>query len=594
VIIGTDAGKELSSGGANTIIGDLAGQSITGQNNVLLGANADGTPTSANTSNKVVIGASAGGGYPLNSDQVIIGYNSAYSLQGFRNTFVGYRTGEDATSADDNVLLGYQAGLNLTQGDSNVIIGSSAGDVLTNVSNLVLIGKDSGGGSLTGADNVFIGTNTGKVATSAEKNVIIGGEAGDALTTADNCVIIGYSAGGAVLSGNNNIFVGKDSGLLSTTGGSNVYIGTGAGQDGTTALENVLTGHLAGENITTGDSNVFVGAFTGDTVTTGDDNIFIGRGSGNPGNGVNPLADSQNNIIIGTEIGIFALGAANATANNNFVLGNFNTDRYYYFGGLDQQINGSDERDKISVATSSLGLDFIRQVQPKTYRWNKRSRYLNEADNDQRFADSGASFGILIQDIIALTGSYPQITSSFQIGSGSYTGGDYYESYAISLAGFLWPTVQAVKDLDGITAKTGSNVFNGTQIITGSMRISGSASTGLFINGLTTTSDSPNSLTYNTTTGRVFYEPTKFISTSSIGDGSTTTFTIAHNLNSRYVQVNIQDSATGYIWYPSADMVSSPSTASYKVNSVSEQAVYFEFHPSYPPSNGQYMVIISK
>jgi hypothetical protein len=204
------------------------------------------------------------------------------------------------------------------------------------------------------------------------------------------------------------------------------------------------------------------------------------------------------------------------------------------------------------------------------------------------------SWGIVAQDLVALTASFASMSYLLDISSGSYLDETYYTTYLTREASLLWPTVQAVKDLDGITAKTGSNVFNGTQIITGSMRISGSASTGLFINGLTTTSDSPNSLTYNTTTGRVFYEPTKFISTSSIGDGSTTTFTIAHNLNSRYVQVNIQDSATGYIWYPSADMVSSPSTASYKVNSVSEQAVYFEFHPSYPPSNGQYMVIISK
>jgi hypothetical protein len=462
VIIGTDAGKGLSSGGANTIIGDLAGQAITGQNNVLLGANADGSATSANTSNKVVIGVSAGNGYPLQSDQVIIGYNSAYSLQGFRNTFVGHRTGEDATSADDNVLLGYQAGLNLTQGDSNVIIGASAGDALTNVSNLVLIGKDAGGGSLTGADNVFIGTNAGKVATSAEKNVIIGGEAGDALTTADNCVIIGYSAGGAGLSGNNNVFVGFNAGLAATTPTSNTFVGTRAGDVVTTGFENTFMGTDTGNTITTGDRNIFIGYAAGG---------LVGQGVAAADGGVAPNAGTQNNIIIGNNVGVIVAGN-----NNQVVLGNDASLNYYYWANANNWQGQSDSRDKINTSSLDVGLNFIRDIQPKKYVWNKRSRYENSGSVDTSLADTQATWGIMAQDLVALTTTYPALSSSFVITSASYRDGSSYDVYMISEFGLIFPTIQAVKDLDAITAKTGSNTFNDTQTISGSLRVSGSVS----------------------------------------------------------------------------------------------------------------------
>jgi hypothetical protein len=581
-----------TTGGHNIGIGHSAGYAIGGNGNgghiligsyVVSGSSPGGNPRSVSANLGSVIGIGFGAlrnTYGNISETIAIGSGSGAKLQDSTgNLIIGHDSLSEVTSVNvSSIILGHKSAKYDGVGN-NIVIGHSS---LSN-------------SGLSGTGNIVIGNLIASAITSGDDNVLIGGGAGDRISTGDSNVAIGTNAGISITTGTGNLFVGYAAGNnsgINLTGNNNVVLGRSAGLDITSGFENTLSGYLAGESITTGDSNVFVGALSGDTVTTGDDNIFIGRGAGNPGNGANPTNDSQNNIIIGTNIGIY--NAAAATANNNFVLGNYNTDRYYYFGDLNQQINGSDERDKISIATSSLGLDFIREVQPKTYRWNKRSRYLNDADNDQRFADSESSYGIIIQDILSLTGSYPQITSSFQIGSGSYTGGDYYESYAISLAGFLWPTVQAVKDLDSITAKTGSNTFTGLQTISGSLRMSGSTMSGLFINNLTTTTDNLNRLTYNSATGRVFYEPHKFVSTSSIGDGVSTSFTLTHNLNSTNIQVNIQDPVTGEVWYSTRDTGSNPMSGMYHVRYTDQNTITINFHSSYPPTLGQYVVIVSK
>jgi hypothetical protein len=442
--------------------------------------------------------------------------------------------GDSVQTATGSVLIGHDAGASLTTQGRNVFIGENAGDAAT-VSSSILIGSDAGGGSLTGHGNVFIGERAGFVATSATKNVFVGNKAGDAATT--------------------------------TTG-------------------SILIGDNSGDALTTGGGNTFVGESTGGTITTGYRNIFVGWRAGNPQNGDSnaPAAGGFNNIIIGNNV-----GAPNAANNNQVVLGNIASDNYYYSANVNNWQQISDARDKVETGSLTLGLELIRQIQPKIYRWNKRTHYLNEteASESRVYASPLHTWGIIAQDIISLTGSYPSLSASIQSTVGTFGDGTSYDINTVSELGFLWPTVQAVKDLDGITAKTGSNSFTGTQTISGSLRISGSTSTGLFVNGITTTTDNLNRLTYNTTSGRVHYEVNKY--KALFGDASNSSYAITHSLNSADIQVNIRDNSSGQIYYPS---ISAGTPPQYTATVTDANTVTISFTSA--PSVNQYTIVVSK
>jgi hypothetical protein len=82
--------------------------------------------------------------------------------------------------------------------------------------------------------------------------------------------------------------------------------------------------------------------------------------------------------------------------------------------------------------------------------------------------------GLIIQDIVALTSSYSLLSNLIDTYPGSYGDGTPYEQFMYNGESFIYPIIQSIKDLDGITAKTGSNSFVGSQSISGSQFITGS------------------------------------------------------------------------------------------------------------------------
>jgi hypothetical protein len=225
-----------------------------------------------------------------------------------------------------------------------------------------------------------------------------------------------------------------------------------------------LIGWRAGENITSGPQNTIVGYAAGSQATNkiGSKNIYYGWYAGYPGatmagdGGVSPSNGSTNNIIIGNNVGIVARGLTIAFRSNQVVIGNNDND--YYYQWLAGWYAPSDARDKIETGSIGLGLDFINQLDIKKFKWNKRSKYQDEGSNDGSLASSKYSWGVIAQNLIALTGSYPVLSDIIDTTEVSYKDGTPYEMYVFNHDLLLWPAVQAIKEVDSKISNFNSNI----------------------------------------------------------------------------------------------------------------------------------------
>ena len=249
-----------------------------------------------------------------------IGYGALHNLtSGDSNIALGYEALEDVTSGIHNVGLGYRAGMNITTGQYNVAVGNYA--LSTNT---------------TGGWNTCIGYGAGNTMSGNDHNTCIGRNAGYNITSGGSNTIIGSQAGDAQTSAHNNTFVGTRAGTSATTGnGYNTAIGVDALEDCTTGSFNVSLGTNCIKNVTTGANNIGVGYRAGN--------------AGQPGGQIT----SQSNIAC---IGDTAITSLNCQVSLSVA---------------------SDERDKTDFTALDLGLDFVKSLKPYTFRWDKRSSYVD-------------------------------------------------------------------------------------------------------------------------------------------------------------------------------------------------------------------------
>ena len=368
------AGKLISTGSDNTIIGYKAGSAIqTGVGNTLFGSNAGANLTSGldnlvlgyqsgfnlnSGSYNVILGPQAG--YSLNNGQgnIYSGYQSGYNNStGSYNINMGYQSGYTSTGnnynihvghkagykseADNNLFLGYQSGLNNTFGTNNIFIGVEAGAGVNVNSeqigvNNIFLGTHSGYSNDNGYSNIYMGAQAGESSIDGSKNIFIGENAGSSGTTSHNIFIgnassntagIGYLSTGI---GEYNVFVGSDVGIANTTGSKNIFLGDKAGRDNTTGVENIYIGTNAGQqaNTYTANYNIAIGSDTGINNLSGTENILIGRQVA----GLVTSTNYNQNIIIGTDAGqniqqdnqIFIgtnTGQNNTTGDRNIFIG---------------------------------------------------------------------------------------------------------------------------------------------------------------------------------------------------------------------------------------------------------------------------------
>ena len=130
--------------------------------------------------------------------------------------------------------------------------------------------------------------------------------------------------------------------------------------------------------------NTGVGIEAGEFVTTGSNNLLLGRSAGRFNSPSGTITTGSNNVVLG---------------NNDI------TDLYC----ADTTISSSDQRDKTDIENFTHGLDFINKLNPKTYKWDKRSWYLTDDNKnileitpDGTHKKDRVNIGFLAQDVLAL------------------------------------------------------------------------------------------------------------------------------------------------------------------------------------------------
>lgn len=277
VVIGSQAGDSLvGSGGIgnNNIIGAQAASNLTtGRNNIFLGAYSGLNAITA--SNNVVIGTNALL-YGDASNVVIIGHNTAIYNTSDGIIAIGRSAGNQNTSGFDNIFIGKESGQYNTEGDSNLFMGIQSGWLNTTGTNNVYIGKFSGSVN-NGDGNIAMGAGVLQNGANASKNICFGQSAGNNTNSNDN-IFIGSLAGQQNITGINNIGIGTNASNSNINGNGNINIGSFAGQNTTIGENNTNIGPYAGENSNC-NSMIAIGSYAG-RKTTGHNNIFIGYESG--------------------------------------------------------------------------------------------------------------------------------------------------------------------------------------------------------------------------------------------------------------------------------------------------------------------------
>ena len=209
----------------NTSVGYYAGNSLTsGYYSVLLGSNAGKYLTSQHSNCALGVSALE---VCLGNENVAIGKDSGKgdgateAFIGSQNTFVGANSGM-YTVGNLNVFVGYDTGASLIIGSYNIGIGNEA---ITN-------GKES----IYGSHNIGIGHQVGNSLQTGSYNIGIGISALASVTTSDDNICIGNNAGTNISDGAGNICLGYESGISGDKDSYNISIGYSADGYGETTI----------------------------------------------------------------------------------------------------------------------------------------------------------------------------------------------------------------------------------------------------------------------------------------------------------------------------------------------------------------------
>ena len=295
------------------------------------------------------------------SSSIIVDFEGDRASQytGYNATIMGYHAGNNLTSgANGNTAIGSEALGDNVDGDNNVAIGYYAGHEHTTSSN-VSIGYRANSDNVAGSYNVSIGHDANKYNNYGDDNVAIGRYAlsNSSANGADYNICIGNNSGKFIWSGNENICIGHDNTPWYTTSNQNTTLGgkvrvgfrrnVGIGYNsgyGIGGQSDYCThvGYYSGYDMNGGDYLTGVGGYTNRYSITGSFNCSLGY-SANP---------------------------SSTSSSGQMTLGDYNISNLRC---NDTSISGlSDERDKTNITTIPFGLDFINDLKPVTFKWQRR------------------------------------------------------------------------------------------------------------------------------------------------------------------------------------------------------------------------------
>lgn len=381
--IGYQALNDLASGGEdNVAYGHQALEAnTTGDDNVAIGNYALAYATTV--SNNTAVGYAAGfgdttqygtfvgayaGNYNVSSKdyQTAIGYNAMNDCSGDEVTAVGalsmsdgfhYQSvavGMDALGRSStanpyyNVAVGAYAGNSVYSGDHNTFLGYNT-DVYTNSSSYsVAIGSNA---DISGNFSVAMGYNA----------------SASSIGNSDYCTFVGQSAGYDMDGGDQCTFIGSNAGYNGGTGSGNNSVGVDSLRSLSSGNHNNALGYWSLYDVTSGDYNSSLGAYSGRNVSTGSNNTFLGYNAGywQDSSTINALTTGSNVTCVG-----FEAVPSSATATNEITLGD--NDISSLRCNVQTISSLSDERDKTAIKDLTYGLDFINDMRPVEFTWNRR------------------------------------------------------------------------------------------------------------------------------------------------------------------------------------------------------------------------------
>ena len=289
-----------------------------------------------------------------------------------------------------------------TSGTSNLRLGVNAGNSIASGGNYnTVIGDEAGTAITTGDNNTLIGTFSGDALIATNGNTAVGSYALTSMTHGDDNVAIGTSALDVDTKGSNSVAVGRNAlgsqNFTSETDVHNTAVGYQAGYNITTGIQNTLIGSRAGNSATTPNASVIVGEqAAGGATLTGNDNTCVGFAAGYA------LTSGANNLLLGHDAGRTGSPSGNLSTHSNVaVLGDDNiTDLYC----ADTSISSSDSRDKADITDFSIGLNWVKDLRPVTYKWDKRTWYGTEEEPygtpDGSKKKDKVSIGFLAQEVL--------------------------------------------------------------------------------------------------------------------------------------------------------------------------------------------------
>ncbi|HIA00433.1 MAG TPA: tail fiber domain-containing protein, partial [Myxococcales bacterium] len=240
------------------------------------------------------------------------------------------------SGADNNLGIGKDVLAALTNGNGNIAIGENCLKALTGGDDNIAIGKDAGSAG-NRSESIYIGKLAG-AAGGANQSIHIGANSGEHAT------------------GHTNTCLGKDSGDYMNLY-QNVAIGAGTLSDSDYGGKGAIAlGYNAGSTITTGNFNVIIGAAAPAAVDA-NSQLVISNGS-----------DANVKWIVGTDAGTCYQGDNAATWSTT-----------------------SDRKLKREIADATKGLDAIKAIQVRTFRYRK--------DNPYNMDPELARVGVIAQEL---------------------------------------------------------------------------------------------------------------------------------------------------------------------------------------------------
>ena len=294
----------------------------------------------------------------LNHDNAAFGH---YSLKantgGVSNTAVGALALQTNTTADNNTAVGYAALKLNSTGDRNTAVGRTAMHSNTTAANNTALGYTAMYANTTGDRNLAIGSEAMNGADTESDNIAIGYQTMSNNTAGGQQNIgIGNYVFTVLTSGDENVFMGHNIGQNLTSGVGNTAIGQGTCTSTSTGSYNTAIGRSVLNDVN-GDANTGLGYKAGKDITSGSNNMMLGNFAGNSGSPGGSITSASNTLVLGDE------NIANCHIQTDWTV-------------------ASDQRDKTDFTDLDVGLDFVNDLKPVTYKWDKRSKYLSNKDDD--------------------------------------------------------------------------------------------------------------------------------------------------------------------------------------------------------------------